>query len=116
MAAYQELEIEQGTDWDDELLLVDANGDPVDLTGYTARCDFKRRIEDAAALISLTTGNGRIVITPLTGSVLRSLTSAETANIEFRNALHDLILISASGIVVRICSGPVTVSPQITVQ
>lgn len=114
MAAYQELEIEQGADWDDELLLVDANGAAINLTGYTARCDFRRRLEDSDALISLTTDNGRIVITPLTGSVLRVLTSAETTMLEWRNAVHDLKLISPSGVVTRISAGPTTVSPQVT--
>lgn len=115
MAAYQELEIEQGADWDDELLLVYANGAAIDLTGYTARCDFKRRLEDADALISLTTGNGRIVITPTTGAVLRSLTGAETTTLEWRNAVHDLKLISPSGVVIRVSAGPATVLPQVTI-
>lgn len=115
MSAYQELEIEEGADWTDELLVVDANGDPIDLTGYTAESDIKRSIDDADALIEMSTTNGRIVITPLTGSVMRVLTAAETTGLVWRVAVHDLKLISAAGTVTRVASGPVTYSRQVTV-
>jgi len=115
MAAYQELEIEEGADWTDELLVVDANGDPIDLTGYTAESDIKRSIDDADALIEMSTTNGRIVITPLTGSVMRVLSNTETTGLDWRTAVHDLKVISAGGIVTRICAGPVKYSRQVTV-
>lgn len=114
MAAYQELTIEQGTDWDDEILVTDdETGDPIDLTGYTARSDIKRGPDDAA-LIEMSTDNGRITINAATGSIQRQLTAAITGALTWSRAQHDLILISAGGVVTRLCEGPVTVLARIT--
>lgn len=114
MSAYQELEIEEGADWSDEILIVDANGAPIDLTGYTAQSDIKRSADDDTVLIEMSTANGRIVITPSTGSIMRVLTAVETTGLTWRNAVHDLIVISAMGVVTRICAGPVIYNQAIT--
>lgn len=114
MAAYQELLIEEGADWSDEVLLVDASGEPVDLAGYTARSDIKRSADDSTVLIEMSTDNGRIVITPSTGAVLRRLTAAETTGLTWRNAVHDLMVIDATGVVTRLSAGPVLYSQAIT--
>jgi len=115
MAAYQDLIIEQGTDWDDEVLLVDDGGDPIDLTGYTARSSIKRSADDAEALVEMSTDNGRISIGATTGSVYRTLTSSETVNFDWHSGIHDMILISGSGRITRVCAGAVTVLPRLTV-
>ncbi len=114
MAAYQELVIEEGADWSDDLLLVDADGAAIDLTGYTARCDIKRSPIDDVALIEMSTANGSITIDGVTGLVRRALTHAETADLTWHTAVHDMIVTSPNDVVTRICEGPVTYSRRVT--
>jgi len=55
-----------------------SDGTTKDLTGYTARAFFKRKITDASAAFECTNGNGRLEITGLDGKVMFNLSSADT--------------------------------------
>ncbi len=116
MAFRLDLIIEQGATFTCDLLAVDAAGDPINLTGYTARMSIKRGAGESETLLSLTTTNGRIIITALTGSVLMYLTDAETAALTtWTRGVYDLELVSGSGTVTRFAEGAVSVSPNVTV-
>ena len=115
MAIRVDLTIEQGATFTDESLLVDADGEVIDLTGYTARMDIKADIADTDPVISLTTDNGRIIITPSAGSVLLYLDPAETAAISIERGVYDLEVVSAGGDVTRLMQGAVVVDLNVTV-
>lgn len=116
MAAYIDLEIEQGATFTLELSVVDDDSEPIDLSGYTARMMIKRDARESSALLELTTTNGRIAITALTGLVLLYLTAAETAAITaWMRAVYDLELINSGGNVIRLCEGAVLVTANVTV-
>lgn len=115
MAAYIDLTIEQGATFTLELLCEDANGDAIDLTGYSAAMDIKRSAAETSALLQLTTDNGRIIITAATGSVLLYLTATETAALDWSRGVYDLELTSAGGDVTRLAEGAVVVSANVTV-
>jgi hypothetical protein len=59
--------------------ITDAEGDPVDLTGYTAACKMRlqsgNRVSDGSPAVTLTA----TLITPAAGTVRVSATAAETA-------------------------------------
>ena len=115
MAAYQELTIEQGATFTVDLSVTDEAGDPINLTGYTARMSIKRDVRETAALMQLSTDNARIIITALTGRVTMYLTAEETAAITiWSRGVYDFELISAGGSVTRLIEGAVMVSANVT--
>lgn len=115
MAAILNITIEQGATFTLDLAVTDESGNIVNLSGYTARLDIKRNVLESTSLLQLTTANSRIIITALTGVVTLILTAAETAAITtWQRGVYDLELVSAGGVVTRLCSGDVVVSAEVT--
>lgn len=116
MAAILDLTIEQGATFTLDISVTDDAGAVRDLTGYTARMSIKRDAREAAALLELTTANGRILITAATGLVQLVLTASETSAITtWTRGVYDLELVSAGGAVTRLCEGAVTLAANVTV-
>jgi hypothetical protein len=109
-----DLFVEQGATFTYTLTLTDDVGAPVNLTGYTARMQMRRAVQATPALISLTTENGRITITPLTGVITLTIEAAATASLNFQTAVYDLEIQSAGGIVTRVLQGNVALSKEVT--
>jgi hypothetical protein len=73
-ARYQELFLEQGSDYNTSITLTDVNGDPYDLTDYVAKSQIKKSYYS-------TNASADFVITinePLSGIIIISLDSANT--------------------------------------
>lgn len=87
---------------------------PVDLTGCTALAHVRANIKAAQPLLVLSTENNRIELGDLLGTVTLILTAAETAAIEWTNAVYDLEITFADGTVRRLMYGSVSVSPEVT--
>jgi hypothetical protein len=111
-----DLTIEQGATFRHQLQVKqgDGTGAPAaDLTGYTARMQIRTEVGSPNILISLTTENGRITITPLTGLIDLQISATDTAALAFEVAAYDLELVSA-GVVTRLVQGKVKLSPEVT--
>lgn len=88
---------------------------PVNLTGYSIRCQFRSKLSATESLIEFTTTNGKIIITdPLLGNFYLTLTAEETSAIDFKSAVYDVEVVSPSGYVTRLIEGSVSISPEIT--
>lgn len=87
---------------------------PVDLTGYTARMDIRDSVDASAVLLSLTTVNGRIAIDTAAKTITLTISATDSAAITWQNAVYDLELVSAGGIVTRVLSGSIEVSKEVT--
>ena len=109
-----DLFVEQGSTFSYNLTLTDQVGTPLNLTGYTARMQMRRAVQSQDVLISLTTENGRLTITPLTGQIAINIEATATAALSFQTAVYDLEIQSDGGIVTRIIQGRVTLSPEVT--
>jgi len=107
-AAYVNLYMEQGTTFSSVITLDDLNGSAYNLTGYTANSQMRKSFYSSNATATFTTS-----ITPATGTITLSLTSAQTANITPGRYLYDTI-ITTSGVVTRVLEGVVDVSPRVT--
>jgi hypothetical protein len=88
-------------------------GDPHDLTGWSARLQI-RRSPTSPLLAEASTTNGRIVIDPLAGRVDIKLEPAATQAITAKSAKYDLELESPEGDVYRLLQGNVTIDDNIT--
>lgn len=114
MAAKLNLTIEQHSTFYKRLVWRDKNKRPINLTGYSAVLHIRDTVNAATTLLEMTTVNGRIVITPLTGIVELKLTDEETGALTFKNAVYDLVVESAAGEKYRLTEGKVVVSPGVT--
>ncbi|WP_312139904.1 hypothetical protein [Stutzerimonas nitrititolerans] len=85
---------------------------PVDLTGATARMQIRAGI-GGALLLELTTENAGLAITG-PGTLVRTLSAAQTAALTWTEGVYDLEVEYADGTVQRYLQGKVTVSREVT--
>jgi len=95
------------------------SGDPpvaVNLTGYTARMQIRKRVNDTVILESLTTENSKIVFTDAVNGILElRISAAVSTAYTFCNAVYDLELVNPDGVTVyRILEGSFTAAPEVT--
>ena len=92
---------------------------PWDLSGYTARMQVRRLIEDTNFMIEITTENGGIVIESLgsadKGRIDLLMTATQTAALD-SDGVYDLEIIDtgATGTVSKVIKGTFTLIPEVT--
>ena len=84
------------------------------MAGFTARMQVRKDLEAASALIELTTENGRISITPNTGTVSLTITAADTAALQF-GGVYDLELVGSTGVIERLLQGNFNLNENVTI-
>ena len=105
---------DQGSTFTRQLTWEDSAGSAVNLTGYTARMDVRTSIDAAgAATLSLTTGNGRIVLGGTAGTIALSAEGTATAAVAAGDYVYDLELVSGSTIT-RLVQGTFTLRGEVT--
>ncbi|AWJ93853.1 hypothetical protein Sp245p_28965 (plasmid) [Azospirillum baldaniorum] len=116
MAAGQyDIYIEQGATFTREIeWLQSDNTTPVDLTGYTARMQVRKTAKSPIVVADLSTGNGRISLTPALGKIKLMLTATETASLKDGEYVYDLELQSGTGVVERLLQGTFTINAEVT--
>ena len=87
------LKIEQGATFDYPLAWQDETGTPINLTGYTARMQIRSDIRSDVVLLSLTTENGMIELTPLEGKIRILIPASITEDITWNSGVYDLELV-----------------------
>jgi hypothetical protein len=87
---------------------------PVDLTDFTARMDIRTHLEATEVIKSLTTENGGITLGDEDGTIALLISAADTEAFTFSDAVYDLELVSATGIVTRLLAGAITLSKEVT--
>lgn len=105
--------MDQGSTWTLSLIYKDPNGDPIDLTGYTAKMQLRSKSNSSTAVLTLATGGDGITITPLTGTISLYATDEQTGLIASGFYVYDLEL-DNGGAITRLIQGQVTLSPQVT--
>jgi hypothetical protein len=87
---------------------------PVNLTGCTARAQFRSDITSSVVLCELTTANSRITLGGTAGTITLSLSDTVTAAFDWTEGVYDLEIVYANSTVKRLLQGTVTVSPEVT--
>lgn len=86
----------------------------VNLTGYTARMQIRRKITDTDVVLSLTTSNGGITITNAAqGTFQIDITATQTEALTIKAGVYDLEMVSGA-VVTRLLQGAISVSPEVT--
>lgn len=102
-------------------VLLDANQQPVDLTGYSARMQIKRDRYNAAPIFTLTSALGGGISLGATGEIDITIPAGQTAPMlvpaidpDGEVWYHDLLLTDPTGEVERLYQGTVSVFPGVT--
>jgi hypothetical protein len=113
LAGVYKIICDQGATFQRVLTITDANDDPMNLTGYTARMQIRPEIESTDVLLELTTQNGRITLGGAAGTIALNLTPQDTATID-RDGFYDIEIISSGGAVHRVVRGRFVVNLEVT--
>jgi hypothetical protein len=108
--------IDQGADWYFTITYENPNGTPINLTNFTAASQLRSLPNSPSAVLTLTTQNGGITITPLTGVVALHATAVQTMAIDEGNYYYDVEIYSPANpsVVTRLVQGQITVSAEVT--
>lgn len=91
-------------DLSEEWLNLDADGNPVDMTGWSAITQF-RKVKGGAVQLEMSTANGRITLGS-DGTVKHSVPEATMRGLTAWTGSYDTLLIDGSGKVERFLTGP----------
>lgn len=111
-AATYDILCEQGATLSLALTYKDPDGDPVNLTGYTARMQVRESVSAASTLVAITSSSG-ITLGGSAGTIQISLSATTTAALPKGSYVYDLEL-SSGGTVTRLLKGAFTVDPEVT--
>lgn len=110
--AQVDLCLPQGQTWDTEIIW-EADGTPVNLSGWTARMMLRTTAEAASPTVSLSTATS--TMTALSnGTIGLSYSAISSAAITAATYLYDLEVVNPSGNVRRLMQGRAVVSREIT--
>jgi hypothetical protein len=105
--------LDQGSTWTLTIVYEDPNGTPINLTGYIAEMQIRKKASSATAVLTLSTSNGGITINGPTGTLSLIATDEQTQVIEEGIYVYDLEL-SIGGVRTRLIQGSVTVRAEVT--
>ena len=109
-AAYTDLYIDQGADFETNLDLLADDGTSINISGYSFSSQIRKSYYSANA-----TANLVIVITDAAnGNTLVTLDSANSANIFPGRYVYDVRMKDSSNTITRVVEGIITVTPQVT--
>ncbi len=112
MAAFYEIEIDQGTDVTIPFELYDAEDKPLDLSGFTARMQIRHSATSPEFIDELSTKNGRLHI--YGGTITAKWDNAKTASLKAGRYVYDIEIVSASGEVSRVLEGDFVLRREVT--
>lgn len=116
-AAKLNLLIEAGATFNAVLTWQDPDGDPIDLTGYTARMQARTKADAADTILDLTSDpDGGITLGDEDGTITIKVAADTTDDLPAGAAVYDLELEAPgpAGDVVRLVEGSITVRRQVT--
>lgn len=108
------LTADQGATFEYILTWTNPDGTPIDLTGYTARMQIRRRTTSQQLVDTLTTENGKITLGGAEGTITLNLSATETAALPAAQHQYDLELVSSGGEVTRLLMGYFVVRQEMT--
>jgi hypothetical protein len=108
MATKANLIIDQGTTFSTVISLAGDDGEPIDLTGYTAEADIRKHYSSSNSQSFTVTLGGQ------SGTITLSLSANTTSNMIAGRYVYDIELINSYNVVSRVMEGIITITPQVT--
>ena len=110
MAAIANLTVDQGTSFTSDVTVKDANGNPFNLAGYTARAKLAKGYASTRTRTDFTT---TIASDAASGVVTLTLSATQTSALEDTRYVYDLE-IQTGDVVTRVIEGVISVRPQVS--
>lgn len=109
MAIKANIVIDQGTDFEATINVVDAQGNVYNLTGHTVASQMRKNYATASAAATFTCSHNSSE-----GEIVLSLAKSITNDLEPGRYLYDVEMTSLAGDTTRVIEGIVTVTPGMT--
>lgn len=104
--------VDRGSDYQKSVPLKQANGNPVDLTGYTLIAQMRKRYDDATSYNLTVTADGN----PALGIINIAMSAAVTGTVPAGRWVYDVLAVNeTTGAQSRLLEGVVDVTPNVTV-
>lgn len=113
-ATVYNLSIEQGIPYVKEFQVKEATGANKNLTGYTARMQFRPYPESTELSLDATTANTKLIIDTVSSLVKINLSEADTKALAYTSYSYDIELVDSSNKPIRLVQGSVSLSREVT--
>jgi len=107
------LTLSQGATWNVSLTYNDGDGDPINLTGFSARMQARNFYTSESTVFDIDSTND-ITLGGTAGTIQISVDAATTAAIGAAQYVYDMEIVSGSGEVTRLIEGTLIVTPEVT--
>ena len=109
MASISNIFIDQGATFTTTVTVTDANGDAVNLSGYSVAAQIRKTfLSSTATSFTATISNAS------SGEITISLSPTQTAALEAGRFVYDVLITASGGTKTRVVEGQVTVNPSVT--
>ena len=109
MASISNIFIDQGATFTTTVTVTDANGDAVNLSGYSVAAQIRKTfLSSTATAFTATISNASA------GEITISLTDTQTTSLESGRYVYDVLITASGGTKTRVVEGQVTVNPSVT--
>lgn len=112
-AGVYDITIEQGATFQMDLTWKDNTGNPINLSGYSARMQIRTSYDAEDTLVSLTSGGGDITLGGALGTIAITIAASVTQNLQIDEAVYDLELVNGLT-VTRLIQGTALISREVT--
>ena len=109
MAVYSNITIDQGTDFSSSIDVTDAEGDAVNLTGYTVKGQIRKTYTSSTA-VDFTCA----VSNAAAGIISIALTAAQSNAMKSGRYVYDVEMTASGGAKTRVVEGQVEITPGVT--
>lgn len=103
----------QGATWTLSLTWNDDDGDPINLTGFSAAMQVRQTYRSTTPVVSVLSGSG-ITLGGALGTIAIRVPATSTDDIKAGRYVYDFELTSGGGEVTRLIEGTLTVTPEVT--
>lgn len=115
MAGQKNWEVDQNTTFRFVIEYLDSNGDPIDLTGASAKMQVRDTKGGSKLAFTLTSPSGGITIDAPNGKLTLTMTPTQTNKLFYPKSSYDVMLVDASGVKTKLVEGFLTLSRSVTI-
>jgi hypothetical protein len=115
MAGQKNFEVDQNTTFRFIIEYKDTNGDPIDLSGASAKMQVRDTKGGSKLAFSLTSPTGGIVIDSLNGKLTITMTPTQTNKLFYPKSSYDVMLVDGNGVKTKLVEGFLTLSRSVTI-
>ena len=115
MAGQKNWEVDQNTTHTFEAVYQDQDGDPINLTGASAKMQVRDSKGGTQLAFTLTSPSGGIVIDPINGKLTIKMTPTQTSKLFYPKSSYDIMVTDSNSNKIKLLEGFITLSRSVTI-